>query len=246
MKKLAALYLLLSLSLSSCSWTIPYFALKHKKGDTYIVWDPDKVPIYKEPISKSEPFYLTSREAFIIEDLSCSDYRFSCNLDLLFIMSEDNDPGEGVMFYKIRFESGEYGYIKMKDFDRSDGDILDAESAVRVARREPALYKNADFDSIWNATLNTLEGLGYVIEAMSKEEGHITTKMRTQKNKDKDKVSIRLSQVNDSVKVAVTSFRLYFKEVNKETGFGYWYKKDTDGYLEQQIKEMIDSRLQVE
>lgn len=246
MKKLAALYLLLSLTLSSCSWTIPYFALKDKKGRTYIVWAPDKVAIYKEPILKSEPFYLTSRENFIIEDLSCSDYRFSCNLGMFFTMPDSRLPGGAVMFYKIRFESGEYAYIKKKDLEAFNNNIVYPEDAVIMAMLEPALYKNADFDSIWNATLNTLERLNYVIETMSKEDGHITTGLRTQKNKDKDKVSIRLSNVSDSVVLEVTSFRLYFEQVNKETGFGYWYQKEADGYLEQQIKETIDSRLGVE
>ena len=249
MKKPVALYVLLCLTLSSCSWTIPHFSLKfgYFEGRTYSVWVPDKVPIYKEPILKSEPFYLATREDFTIEDLSCSDYRFSCNLDIYLTTGHSDFGGEAVMFYKIRFKSGGYAYIKAKDFNHSGENIIRAEDAVIMARLEPALYKNAGFDSVWSATLNSLEELGYVIEEISKEDGRITTKMRTQKNKDKDKVSIRVFRVNDSAAVEVTSsFRLHFHEVNKETGFGYWYKKDADGYLEQQIKETIASRLKAE
>lgn len=247
MKKSVALYVLLCLTLSSCSWTIPHLTLTfgYPKGRTYTVWVPAKVPIYKEPILKSEPFYLATREDFTIEDLSCSDYRLSCNLDMYLTTVGSDFTGEAVMFYKIRFKSGGYAYIKAKDLHHSGENIVWPDDAVIMARLEPALYKNAGFDSVWNATLNSLEALDYVIEEMSKEEGYITTKMRTQKNKDKDKVSIRVSRVNDSAAVAdISSFILRFHEVNKETGFGYWQKKDADGYLEQQIKETIASRLQ--
>ncbi len=229
-KKSAVVCLLLCLTLSSCAWTLSAGA--PFVGERLTVWVPDKVAIYKEPTLKNEPYYLKNREEVVLDAVICSDYRFTCMWDLL-----SSAGFEKAAFYKVKFKSGEYGYLKSLRY------LVEAEKAAIMARREPALYKNADFDSIWNAALNTLEELDYVTETMSKEEGYITTEMRTQKNKDKDKVSIRLSHMNDSVMIEVASFRLYFKEVNKEAGSGFWYEKKADGYLEQRIKETIDSRL---
>ncbi len=241
MKNLAAFCLLLSLTLSSCSPLISY--TDYHKGQTYTAWVPDKVAIYKEPVLKSEPYHLAKREDFVVEDVICSDYRFSCTWDILSSVRESLVGGGTVMFYKIRFKSGEYGYIKMNDFLDSGRNILAAEKAVIMARLEPLYYKDADPEALWSAAVDALNELGYGIAEANRKEGIIVTGMKEEENRDKSGVSIRFLRADDTVAVSVDSYSLVFRQAGENPRAGYWHVPARDGHLEQKVKETIASRL---
>ena len=225
-KKLAAFSMLLFPILWSCSWT---YRLNPSIGERHTIRAADKVAIYREPTLKGVPFYLEKPEEFVITEYLCSEGRFSCNIDSFLTQGID------VFFFKVRFKSGESGYIKYIDIvDKAD--FIESEYEAMLA---PRYYKNVDFDSVWNAVIDTLDENGYVIAIMRKEEGYIATQMQSSSH-SRNKVSIRLYKENNAVKVKVS---IYGEEKRGDEKNPYWVETGTGGYSEQGILDEIEKRL---
>lgn len=239
MIKLAPFYMFLLLALWSCGWVYrvhPFFDSEYSYyGKSYIVRVSEKVTIYKEPSVRGEPLRLEKPEEFAPEEIVCSEGRFFCNIDLFFIKGED------VFFFKVRFESGEIGYIKYNDFEYDWPDYFQSDRADRSAPRH---YKNVDFDSVWDAAIDTLNEQGYVIAIMRKEEGYIATQMKNSLWYWRNKLGIRLYRENDAVKVRVVIY------AEKLSGYDdkknpYWIETGTIGIPGQRILDEIGERLRV-
>lgn len=226
-KKLAAFLMLLFPILWSCSWT---YRLNPSIGERHTIRAADKVAIYREPSSKGEPFYLEKPEEFVITEYLCSEGRFSCNIDAFLIKGVD------AFFFKVRFKSGESGYIKYIDIIVDKADFIESEYEAMLA---PRYYKNVDFDSVWNAAIDTIDSMGYVIAIMKKEEGYIATQMQVSSH-SRNRVSIRLYREKNAVKVDVST---YGEEKRGDKENPYWVETGTSGYSEQWILNKIEKRL---
>lgn len=116
---------------------------------------------------------------------------------------------------------------------------------------------HGSFDTVWNAALDSLDELGFVIAQMKKEDGYITTqekevpeKIYARGNeefstviKERVKVSIRLSQSDDSVKVTVNSYVERLLKDNMTPKMKYWAERTSNGLLESRIKNKIAAKL---
>jgi hypothetical protein len=216
--------------MASCVWTAQ---LNPTIGRRYIIVNPDKVVFYKEPSLKSESFQVVENERFKTKAIACSDNRFTCVFDIF--KSDHRDS----VFFKIRLESGKEGYLSARYFYYSPyaNYIIDKESKKYLSN---FLFR-ADYGRVWNATLDTLDELGYVILQMNKYDGYITTGMK-EETRSRDKVGIRLSRDGGSVRVMVN---VYSEELVKTSDSPYWRKTSSEGRREKKIRDKMASKLGV-
>lgn len=239
MRRFALFSMLFLLVLSSCSWTLRGNPLIGKR---YELRTTEGVVFYKEPSFNGEVLKLEGADEFVVEELVCSDGRFSCATDVLTGGIWGYPSTYFPLFYKVRFVSGGYGYISHSSLNYPSGAIISFDRIELNKRLGPQSYM-ADYNSVWQAALDSLDELGFVIAAMSKEDGYITTQMKG-RDRVRDKVSINITGAEGSVNVKVSLYSEYFRQTGVKAWDGYWVETTSDGYMEVEIKELIASKLQ--
>lgn len=104
---------------------------------------------------------------------------------------------------------------------------------------EPRTYQ-AQYDRVWDAALDTVDEMGFVVAVMNKDDGYISTEMKESVDSRK-KVSLRLTRLSeDSVRVSVKSYK---ENLVTDVDFQYWTEVESEGFLEDEIKRNIASKL---
>lgn len=225
----------LCLVLPSCVWTYQYSPFV---GERIKILEPDKVAIHKRPSFDSETFRLEKQEDFVVERLVCVNEQFSCNYWLI----EKKPFGRSSLFFKVKFDSGEEGYINFDYFYSSKKYLQNARIVEIVNQVEVA----AGYNSVWSAALDTLDEYGYVVRQMSKEDGYISTDKKDVGD-SRDKIAIRFFRKDDRVTVKVTPYferRERFVHVDKSFDY-YWRETSSTGVLEQKIINGILSKVKI-
>lgn len=84
-------------------------------GTPYLLADPDYVPIHFGPSNRAKSFYLHDPEVFIVESIVCSQ-AYSGFEDCRMIKHYGSTE---YLYAKVRFDTGERGYIRLDYFDAS-------------------------------------------------------------------------------------------------------------------------------
>lgn len=129
MKKFALLLIILGFALSSCG-TIPK-NYKELSGNTYGVLSPRDIIIYERPTVNSPMFRLSEAETFTTGKVVCAEElkKLKCYVDLLGAYDRPDQARSG--FYKVKFASGEEGYISARYIYPYVASSLVSEEAAR-------------------------------------------------------------------------------------------------------------------
>lgn len=102
----------------------------------------------------------------------------------------------------------------------------------------PRVFR-ADYNTVWNAVLDTIDDNGYVIIQMSKEDGYITTAMK-ESGYSKRKLSIRFLRTGDGVSVTINDYSEMLSTTSKTP---YWRETGPHGWYQQVLLDEVSSRL---
>ncbi|MCK4738905.1 MAG: hypothetical protein KAT46_03055 [Deltaproteobacteria bacterium] len=158
MNKILFLLVAVVLFLPSCkSWLVQ----PSDVGKTFGVVEPREVPIYREPSLKADKFYLDDLGVFVTEDAVCEG-NTSWWGNCILIITEMPEKG----FLKVKFDSGEVGYVNFSFFFPKYSRYLLSEEVAAV---EGGTVR----ESISRYRSNLQRGRDEVIAALKKREDAI-------------------------------------------------------------------------
>ncbi|MEE8575516.1 MAG: hypothetical protein V3T30_08900, partial [Thermodesulfobacteriota bacterium] len=108
-----------------------------KIGKTYGLFAPDEVFIHTAPSLDAQRYHFDQAQIFVIEEVVCADGvgKLNCYSDL--ILSKDDPRLAKVAFEKVRFESGEIGYINALYFYPKLSDYIISEKEAKALGTTP-------------------------------------------------------------------------------------------------------------
>ncbi len=234
MRRSVPLLIALLLALFSCSWTL---RLNPLIGKRFVVIEPEKVLIYNEPSFKGEPFKLDKPYAFEIEALECADGSPAvyCSSKL----ATKEGLKENSFLYKVKFNSGKEGYISQRYFFPLPEYIISLDSPEYLGT---ALF-HADYDSVWEAAIDTLDEKGFVIKQMKKDEGYLLTDFKKDV-KYREKISVRLKKEDADIRVTIREYAESLVNIaERDKDISYWKEEPASGHYRKMILDEIAAKL---
>jgi uncharacterized lipoprotein len=111
---------------------------------------------------------------------------------------------------------------------------------IKSSTFTPDYYKT-DYDRVWNAAVDTLDELGFVILHMKKDEGYVSTDKRELYDV-REKVSIRISRMDKLFRVTINSSRDILVHLDSSNR-SEWIKGPRNTSIHMQIKERMFEKI---
>lgn len=167
---------------------------------------PEKVAFSKNPSADSETFFAIKPVRFLIEGVECGHGKKDgeCIVDL-----DENKrlKNAKTLFYRIKLENGESGYIAGNyffdpDFLRYFIDIGPKYQIGYAARVANYFEVKTSYKTMWWVVVDSIDELGYVLAQMKKEDGYMSTHIKNDGDA-RSKLSVWFSRHGEYVEVIV-------------------------------------------
>lgn len=195
---------------------------------------PEKVVVYKEPSRRSESFkfsdiYIYTFEKYVTDkDIGGFKSRWK--------MLKGNNES---IFYKVRLNSGQEGYINYIDFAKVPRRYV---VNMNSAEYKGTGYFFTSYDRVWQVAVASLNKEGFVILHMQKGNGYLSTATKELSDTLRKRVVVRLSHEAGFIKVNIKITGESRRLSGTPLTYGSWSSSSSRGWTEERImKNMIRS-----